>query len=479
MAYRIFRSGNYFYIVDGNGREKDGLARDVIVTRASSASTEFRIRNVNNWNHTQYLDVTTDILDEDGNAYTVDSFIEFYENNTGVNSKSYSLISSNDLGYDAWGRAKTVKDISILHGMFTYNVPVTVWYETINGAVQTTITNSTSVDGALNFQAGATLNDLTYLRTFRNPRYEPNRGLIYSTAAVIVNPTALMNRRFGIFTAESGTFFSLESGTLYGVIRTTKNSVTTDDKYELDTTDIDLSKGNIYDIQYQWRGVGDYKFFINLKEVGHVKYLGTLTSLSMYNPANPVAFESKNLGDNDLMLFGCVDVSSEGGLGDGKQYGSVGITNESGQVSISGYNVPVIAIRSKTTVSGLINTRDTLALLLSSYSDGKAFVRVWATRDFTAITENDQAWVDFGDGHLEYMQYDNPDVTTPMTFNTAKATLIFGGRVGVDLTYETSALFEDKAGIYLTPGEMFIFTMHRETGASASVGVTFEFAEEI
>ena len=153
MAYRIFTSGNYFYIVDGNGREKDGLARDVIVTRAATSSNDFRIRNVNNWNHTQFLDIT-EILKEDGSAYTVDSFIDFYENNTGVNAKSYIPISNNDLGYDAWGRAKTIRDISILHGMFTYSVPVTVWYETINDVVQTTITNSTSVDGALNFQEG-------------------------------------------------------------------------------------------------------------------------------------------------------------------------------------------------------------------------------------------------------------------------------------------------------------------------------------
>lgn len=388
-------------------------------------------------------------------------------------------INQNPLGYDAWGRNKFIQDNSLFHGMFTYNVPITTWYERINGVVQTSFTNTSSVDGALRIVAGATLNDKTNLRSFRNPRYEPNRGFLYSTAAIIENPSAAMNRSFGVGTTESGTFFRLESGTLKGVVRTTKSLVTSEVTINLDTTGIDLSKGNVFDIQYQWRGVGNYVFFINLQEVGRFANLGTLTDLSMFNPAVPVFFESENLGDNAQMRFGCVDVSSEGGKDNGKTYGSVSIDNQSGQVGISGFNVPIIAIRSKLTVNSLINTRDTLALLASAYSDQRSLIRIWATRDFSAITENDQSWVDYGDGHLEYIQYDNPNVVSPMTFDTTKANLIFGSRVDQDQTYSTSALFEDRTEIFQTPGDMFIFTMHRETGTSCNVGVTYEFAEAI
>ena len=88
-------------------------------------------------------------------------------------------------------------------------------------------------------------------------------------------------------------------------------------------------------------------------------------------------------------------------------------------------------------------------------------------------------WVDFGDGHLEYMQYDNPDVTTPMTFNTAKAGLVFGSRVDQDQTYSTSALFEGRTSIWLTPGDMFVFTLHKENQAVGQGGATFEFSEAI
>jgi len=137
-------------------------------------------------------------------------------------------VAKNELGYDAWGRLKVVNDDSLLHGLFTYNVPVRVWYEEINDVLSPTITNCTSVDGALNVLAGGTLSDTTYLRTFRNPRYEPNRGAIYSTSSWITNPNALMTREWGTFTAESGVFFRLKSGgTLVGVIRTTVQGSTT------------------------------------------------------------------------------------------------------------------------------------------------------------------------------------------------------------------------------------------------------------
>jgi hypothetical protein len=385
---------------------------------------------------------------------------------------------TNDLARDAWGRPKAIIDQSLFHGMFSYNVPVKTWYETQNGGAELTPTNATSVDGALSLVAGGTLNDVTALRTFRNLRYEPNRGHLYSTSVITPNPTAIQNRRWGIGTDEHAVFFSLESGTLYGVVRTTTTGGgTTEDKVELDTTGIDLSKGNIYDVQFQWRGVGSYKFFINLEEAGEFAYLGTLTNLSIANPSLPVFFENENLGDNNALICGCVDVSSEGGENNGKEYGSFGITSQQGEAEFTGYNQPIIAVRSKPTFDGLINTRDILALLASFYANEKCICRIWATRDNTAITEGNSSWVDIGDGHLEGIE--RIAVASTLTFDTAKADLIFTCRVAKEQTYSTSALFEGRTSVWLTPGDTFIFTLHRETGGTTQGGCTFEFAEAI
>lgn len=422
-------------------------------------------------------------------AFTENTLVSFLRTNTALNTTNQQPgntasvnVSKNELGYDAWGRAKFIKDNSILHGMFTFNVPVSMWKETFNGS-ERTITNSTSVNGKLHHTSGAVLNDVSTLSTFRFPRYEPNRGGLYSSSIFLPNLDDVGVRRFGDFTNESGEFFELRTGgVLYAVVRTTIDSITSDDIKLIDTTGIDLSKGNIYDIQKQWRGAGGYKFFLNLQLVQTFDYLGTRTELTMFNPACSIAFECKNLGDNVVIECGCADISSEGGKDNGKVYGSISIDNESGQVAITGtgnWNVPIIAVRSKVTVNGLINTRDTLMLLATAYSDQRSMARVWATRDFTAITDNDQVWRDFGDGHLEYLTYKYPVIATPMSFDTAKAQLIFGSRVAQDVPYATSALFEGRTDIYLTPGDMFIFTQHRETGAACNVGETLEFAEAI
>ena len=62
-----------------------------------------------------------------------------------------------------------------------------------------------------------------------------------------------MVRDFGTFTEESGVFFRVKSDGLYAVVATTINSVYSEDERLINTSGLDLSKGNTYDIQFQWQ----------------------------------------------------------------------------------------------------------------------------------------------------------------------------------------------------------------------------------
>ena len=104
---------------------------------------------------------------------------------------------------------------------------------------------------------------------------------------------------------------------------------------------------------------------------------------------------------------------------------------------------------------------------------------MYYTRDTTAITLNDQSWTDYGDGHLEYIWYDEPNVATPISFNTAKAVQSFACRLIANVTYETDPVFGDKTEIALYPGDYLIFTIQKDGGGPANGGVTFEFMEKI
>ena len=372
-------------------------------------------------------DKYTNVADVNGNKVgDKNDVIEYLSEIIGIHTIGQVVLADTDMGLTAWGIPKVSQDVSILHGMFTFNVPVYVWREKFNGTDRAFV-NATSENGKLVVTSGSTENDVTILETYRNPRYEPNRGLLYSNSLIIPNKDAIGERRYGSFTEESGMFFLVRNGDLFGVIRTTIDGVTSDDEYAIITegTGLDLEKGNIYDAQMQWRGVGNFKFFINKKEVLRVDYLGKRTELTMFNPANPIAFECINLGDEVSVECGCVDISTEGGKADGKTYGSISVNTPSGSIAVAGYNPPVLVVRNKRTVLGKRNTRDITALTASAYSDQKSLFRIWSTRDASAITLNNQTWTDYGDGHLEYIIYDTPDVATPMTFDTTKAELVF------------------------------------------------------
>lgn len=392
------------------------------------------------------------------------------------------------LNLDAWGRQKVVEEVSLLHGMFTFEIPSAVWKETINGVENTNgFTHASSVNGKLNLEAGDTLNDETVLDTFRHPRYEPDRGHVYKSSIILPSPNAQGVRDFGMFTKESGYFFRLKSGELYACRQTTIDggvTITTEDLISL-PFDVDFEKGFTYDIQAKWRGVGGIGFWIGHPDtevstlVHYMKFLGTSTELSVFNPAMPIAFRCLNLGDNVVIQSGCVDVSTEGGGSYDGTYGSISTSSESGSIPVSGFNTPVLVVHSKDIFAGRINTRDILNLAVTASSDQKSVLRVWVTRDPTAITLNDQTWTDYRDKNIEFLEYNLPIVGTPMTFDTAKADLQFSTRVPQDQAVVSDAVFSKAAALVITPGDYLIFTVHRENGGTSSSGVTYEFSEEI
>ena len=87
MSYKIFTRGNYFYIVDNdNNREYNAFSKDVLVTRGTTSQDDFFIENIPNWGGVgEPLDISV-IQDANGDAYSLNAFITFYEDSTGKSS---------------------------------------------------------------------------------------------------------------------------------------------------------------------------------------------------------------------------------------------------------------------------------------------------------------------------------------------------------------------------------------------------------
>jgi hypothetical protein len=82
MAFKIYRRGGYFYIVDtADGREITSLLKNVKVTRSTILDDDFYIKGVSNWDSSIAINIS-EIQDFNGNSYSLDEFIEFYENNS-------------------------------------------------------------------------------------------------------------------------------------------------------------------------------------------------------------------------------------------------------------------------------------------------------------------------------------------------------------------------------------------------------------
>lgn len=92
MAFKIFKRGGYFIIVDtDNGRERTALAKNVRVSRGTETKTDFFIYGVNDWDNDIQIPLAN-IQDENGSSYTLTEFINFFE--VGATAQDVSIQDS-------------------------------------------------------------------------------------------------------------------------------------------------------------------------------------------------------------------------------------------------------------------------------------------------------------------------------------------------------------------------------------------------
>jgi len=395
--------------------------------------------------------------------------------NNGDDTYSISCSTSNNiLGYDAWGRSKSVKDYSMFHGMFTFEVPDEMWIEYANGA-EVPKTNATSVNGELQLVSNG--NASSMLMSKRHPRYQPNRGFLYSDSGFVKNATS-------------------SNGKLYAMRRTLIDGVVVESEVLLDYSVLknELSEGHVRDIQAQWRGVGDIKYFMDLEEILNNELLGTLSNVSVFNPAMPISFECTNTGiirwgvftahsgiyyewrfntpQETQLNIGCVDLTSEGGFKENRQRGSV----DSDEISLGATETPVIAIRLPNTINyngtQTMNTRDISLRLITGFADDNTIMRVYYTRDISKFTGTE--WTPKGNiGAIEY-SIDGDIAIDNLTANIVR---IATRRIPQYGSVEISNPDEQYGDFYLTHGDIILVTMKAKNATLG--GASIEWGAEI
>lgn len=380
-------------------------------------------------------------------------------------------MSSGELTKDAWGIGKVSIAHSVFHGLFTFDIPPAQWFTYHNGVQVYASTNITSVLGAANIVTSV-VNTVCLLESRATPRYQPNRGHLFSTAGWFPLKTADGIRDWGLATVENGVLFRLKSdGNLYAVLKSL--GVVTREEL-IDTSRVpgfDVEKGNVYDIQYQWRGVGNYTFFINLIQVHVFENLGTLTALSMADPALPIQYKATRLTQDVSMFIGCADISSENGNNDRLQYGSVFAA-----APVNGSNVPLVVIHNPLLILGKTNTRMLELARISLTSDKKAVFKVWSTRDPTALVGGTRLTI----GNGSYVTTDSNDAVTGAVITTsvvvAKLKLIVSITVPANTQVVTNNPYQASIDFPLVRGDYLVIT---GVAAQANCEAVIEFGEAL
>lgn len=365
---------------------------------------------------------------------------------------------------DAYGIPKASVNFSLYHGMFTFDVPESMWFVYENGVQvpNATATGATSEDGALKVISQGTN---TRCESRRHPRYQPNRGHYYGASMILPDLEADGIREWGCSTEENGLFFRMESGTLYAVRR----SLSVDYPTEIELpAGADISKGCLYDIQMQWRGVGFIQFYVSHNKgttVKHLPLLGTQETLIIANPATSMWFKAEKKTEDVTMYCGCVDLTSEGGNKEREQY-----TSETVDVPSLSADSPALAIRQPLTINGKINTRDARLARIRISADKKSVYGVYLTRDSTAITSSN--WDRIPGSYME--EATNGEITA---HDHAKMRKITSIPVAANLLAEINNPSPDTIDFFLVHGEYLYIEC--ESGATVAATITVEFGEEV
>lgn len=413
----------------------------------------------------------------------------------------------------AFGQQKVSIDQSLLGMVWTYDVPKRGNKELIwNGTdhiEQPTFVNATSVEGALRLTSSDTLDQRTMLRSLQHVRYQSDRGYKYASSMILPDLTNRGTRRWGAFIPCNGVFLELVgNGTDYTLNFVVRNHWK-DDRVDITSyipEGANISKGNLWDIQMEWRGIGDYKVFFNLKLVYHHKYVGTLDKVHLENPSLPAGFECINQGDEVVLKSGCIDITSEGGAGEKRYYGSVSTgtslitttnTNDRGTAVIAfrlpkkinyGELVdPETGLPDAGGTNGVCYSRDTVLDAITSFCKDESFTIVSAARgvyvpNLAGIPTNSDptlGWATSVDSYVEYMIGGvGTALEDAFALDVNSTRLVHSSRHEKDFSVTIPNPNPSTTPFFVT-SDSYVLVSVKPDGTNQQAGVNVEFSEQI
>lgn len=287
----------------------------------------------------------------------------------------------------AFGELRTAASAAAANIVNKYEIdPKEMGTDTSGGGTITHI----PLESAIRLQVTSASGDKARVRTHTYYRYQAGKGTrVLTTCYHMDGGQTNQVRRWGLFDDNDGLFFELNGTNLYVVTRSSTSGSVVDTKvaqaswnYDvMDGTgvsgqDIDVTKGQIWEIGFQWLGVGKANFFIN-GYLAHVFDNPNVTPKPyMRTAVLPMSWEVENTGASTGSGFYsiCTAVNIEG-QAQFSEY-SFGAFNET-DVTAGTTERPLLSLRPSLTYNGIENRMNLLPIMLGASNEGgRAAVRL-------------------------------------------------------------------------------------------------------
>lgn len=290
------------------------------------------------------------------------------------------------LSFDAFSRAEVAQPYTIADYTFSYGLNPLLFDDLSTGAGAVThLPNESSFQ----LNSGTVSGDTAVFQSRRYHRYQAGKGGKVVMTGIIEGAQTDVTKRWGYFDAKNGLFFQLDGDGTFSVnVRTytSGSAVTTkvtSDNFNLDPADgtgssgftLDMAKANIFEIDFQWLGVGVVTFRIAngdgaVIDLHKFHNPNTLESVYMTTATLPIRYEVTNggtLGSAGLMTGVCSSVVSSGGEEPPELEFAAG--NSVIKTTTSAAETHLVSFRLKSTFNSLTNRMLILPKLFEMVSD--------------------------------------------------------------------------------------------------------------
>lgn len=368
----------------------------------------------------------------------------------------------------AFGELRISEMTPVIQVTYPYNInPLLVNTTTVNGA------SVTQADNMANLTTSGVTSSSVELSTVNVAKYRAGEGIAARFTALFTTgaTTSDSHQIIGIGDSNDGYFFGY-SGNTFGIHHRINSGTTfyAQSVWNLDTMDgasdlgnpsgvlLDTTKGNVFEVQYQWLGFGAIQFSVEnpitgkYSPVHQIRYANSATVPSSYNPTFPIHCEVNNGTSTDVLTMKSASMSA---FVEGKNIPTGPLESASGSNS-GGNNGEVLALRNVSVFpSGTTQTNKVVAFLrdLSISNDGgnNTIVRVQLIEDAEYSVSPTYTYIDPNNSIIEV------GVGGTYTAGTGKVIATFGvtevGNVVAELTSRGIAIRPGKTLSFITQGD--------------------------